>query len=72
MAEASEPPAKMSNVNESVAFSLLEDMKKSKKVTDDEFAHLKALYAAMHLGLAEAREKETFLVKAVRWRCSIS
>jgi len=66
MAEPSEAAVPLGNVNDSVAVSLLDDLKRSKKISEEEYVHYRSLYEAMFRSVAEAREKESFLRKAVR------
>jgi len=62
MAEATH----MGDVNESIAFSLIEDLKRAKKITDDDGLRYRSLFEFMHLKLEESREKEKALLKLVK------
>lgn len=53
---------------DSLALSLLGDLKKAKKVSDEEFAEFKEYFAALHQQVAEKYENERALLKLVRRR----
>ena len=67
MAEPAKPgaPAEVpiGPVEESVTYSLLDDLKRGHKVTDDEYDEYRDLYSLMHGRMVETREKEKSLSK---------
>ena len=64
-AEAAAAPT-LGDVLDSVAFSLLDDLKKAKKLTDEEHAQYKAFYELLHTKVLETHEKERTLLKLSR------
>ena len=56
----------LGDVHDSVAFSLLDDLKKAKKLTEEEHAQYKSFYELLHNRVIETHEKERTLLKLSR------
>ena len=59
--------AKAGDVAESVAISLLEDLLKSKKLSEQEYSDIRQFYEELHQLVVEKHEKERTLLKLVCW-----
>jgi len=60
------PTTALGDVADSVAFSLLEELRKSKKITEEDFQAYKQYYEHLHQQVVERHEKERSLLKLSR------
>lgn len=58
-------PPPLGDVNQSMAFTHLEDLKKGSRITGAEYETFKTHYTTMHNRVIETREKEAGLIKLV-------
>jgi len=60
------PPSSLGDVNQSMAISLLDDLKRGDKITSTEYDQYKQHYLTMHTRVIETQEKEVELIKLFR------